>query len=163
MKPNEWVAITTGILGCLTGAASLCWNIHTKLTDGPKLRVEAWGNKVLFPPPPGNPYLLSITVQNIGTTSTTLTNLTFHSYKTSLKAVKKLKGSGFNAVVNEFYQQKYPFPLKLEVGGEWHGSIEQQGTLDDFLMKDSLWVAVSHSFSKSPVQVKAIKGPRKIS
>jgi hypothetical protein len=160
MKPNEWVAIITGIIGCITGVVSLGWNIYNKLSAGPQLRVQAYGNRVIMPPPPGNPYLLCITVQNIGTTTTTLTNLAFYSYKFSSKAVRKLKGDGFHAVANEFYGQKYPFPLKLNVGDEWRGSNEQEGTLDDLLMQDSLWVAVYHSFSDTPVQVKAVRGPR---
>ena len=160
MKPTEWVAIITGITGSVTGIASLLWNIHTKLTVGPKLKVQAWGNMISYPAPLGSPNLLKITVQNVGTTATTLTNLGFHSYKYSQKAVKKMKGQGFNAVIRDFYQQKFPFPLKLDVGEEWQGYVDQAGPLDEILLKDSLWVAVYHSFSNEPVSARAIRGPR---
>jgi hypothetical protein len=39
--------------------------------------------------------------------------------------------------------------------------MEQAGPIDDLLMKDSLWVTVYHSFSKTPAQVKVLRGPRK--
>lgn len=160
MKPSEWVAIVTGILGAITGMSSLAWNIYIKLTSGPKLRIQAWANMVLYPTQPRNPRFLSIKVQNVGTTPTTLTNLEVSSYKVSVKAVKKLKGSGFNAVAETFLNQKYPFPKKLDVGEEWSGQIGQSGVVDELVVKNSLWVSVHHSFSKTPVQVKVLRGPR---
>jgi hypothetical protein len=39
--------------------------------------------------------------------------------------------------------------------------MSQTGPIDDLLMKDSLWVAVYHSFSKDPTVAKVIRGPRK--
>ena len=74
MKTTELVAW----IGASTGIASLIWNIYSKVTaNRPKLIVRAYANMVQMPPPPKNPRFLRITVQNNGTTPTTITNVEF--------------------------------------------------------------------------------------
>lgn len=74
MKTTELVAW----VGATTGIASLIWNIYTKITaNRPKLVVKAYANMIQMPPPLRNPRYLRITVQNIGTAPTTLTNVEF--------------------------------------------------------------------------------------
>src|SRR5882762_1508321 len=76
MKPTELAAW----IGATTGLASLLWNIYTKLIAGPKLTVTAFANLVQRPAPPGDPRFLRITVQNVGTATTTITNLDFFTF-----------------------------------------------------------------------------------
>jgi hypothetical protein len=87
MKTTELVAW----IGATTGVASLGWNIYTKITaNRPKLVVKAYANMIQMPPPPKNPRFLRITVQNIGTAPTTITNVEF------FEAISTWKhGSGF--------------------------------------------------------------------
>jgi hypothetical protein len=74
MKTTELIAW----IGATTGIASLGWNIYTKVTaNRPKLVVKAFANMIQMPSPPGKPRFLRMTVQNIGTAPTTLTNFEF--------------------------------------------------------------------------------------
>ena len=45
MSPTQWA----GWVGALTGIACLIWNIHVKLSTGPKLRILALANHVTMP------------------------------------------------------------------------------------------------------------------
>jgi hypothetical protein len=76
---------------------------------------------VMMPPPPNNPTFLKITVQNVGTSPTTLTNLTFHRYDSWW--AKFRKRAKFSAVLNTYRGPQLPH--KLEVGAEWCALMEQ--------------------------------------
>ncbi len=110
MTPSE----IAGWVGATTGVVSLGWNIYLKVSSGPKLAIAAYSGMIVMPPPPGNPRLLSVTVQNVGTVPTTVTNLSIHTYKSKRQA--KTQMGEFNAVAATFYNQKYPFPLKTAIG-----------------------------------------------
>jgi hypothetical protein len=152
MSATPWVAW----VGACTGVASLAWNIYTKLTSGPKLRVTAVAGMVMMPPPPNNPRFLKVTVQNNGSAPTTITNLCFHRYDSWWSKIKRrsLNPSG---VLNHFRGPQ--FPHKLEVGTEWSALMEQDASFDEWLRSDILWCAVIHSFSKRPTQVKIFRVP----
>src|SRR5258708_7694029 len=64
-------------VGATSGLGSLLWNVYTKLTSGPRLRVTAYANMIKVLRSPGNPRFLRITVQNVGTATTTLTSAGF--------------------------------------------------------------------------------------
>ena len=162
--------------GATSGVGSLLWNVYTKLTSGPRLTVTAFANMVQMPPPPGNPRFLKITVQNIGTATTTLTNLGFDLYPSRwaklyykpkvIKFVHRTRLSKLlrrpditAAVLNEFQGPRLPY--KLEVGGEWQALMQQDETFNEWLKSDEFYCAVSHSFSKHPRQVRIIPGPTK--
>src|ERR1700732_3100358 len=117
MNATPWVAW----IGACSGLGSLLWNIYTKLTSGARLRVTASAGMILVPPPPRNPRILEITLQNIGTVTTTITNLTFHSYGSRWKRFKNR--ADVNAVINTYSGPQ--FPHKLEVGGQWVATMEQ--------------------------------------
>ena len=158
MKATElaaWVGATTGL-------ASLIWNIYTKLTDGPRLTVAAFANMVQMPAPPGNPRFLRITVQNIGTATTTLTNLDFFTFvprwKRFLWRTKLKKRPAETRAVLNLYQGPQ-FPHKLEVGSEWQALMQQDEGFENWLSTDKLCCAVWHSFSKRPVPMKIVRGP----
>ena len=150
-------------IGATTGIASLIWNIHTKITASrPKLVVRAYANMVQMPPPPKNPRFLRITVQNIGTAPTTLTNLDFFKkipgWKRLLyKAHLKKRAEEIHAILNDYRGPQIPH--KLEVGSEWVALMEQDAGFEDWLKTDRLHCAVHHSFSKRPVPTKIIRGP----
>ena len=149
-------------MGATTGLASLLWNIYTKLTAGPKLTVTAFANMVQMPTPPGNPRFLKITVQNIGTATTTLTNLEFFTFVSRwarfLSRAKLTRRSDEkHAVLNDYRGPQ--FPHKLEVGSEWQALMQQDGRFDEWLKTEKLWCAVWHSFSKRPVPAKIVRGP----
>lgn len=125
MKTTELVAW----IGATTGLASLIWNIYTKVTaNRPKLVVKAYANMVQMPSPPRNPRFLRVTVQNVGTASTTLTNLEFFKlvprwkrllYKLHLKK----RGEEIHAILNDYRGPQIPH--KLEVGSEWVALMER--------------------------------------
>lgn len=137
-------------IGACTGVASLGWNIYTKLTAGPKLRVTAYAGMVQMPPPPGNPRFLRVTVQNIGTQPTTVTNVSFFRYK-SRWARWRYRPESPAALMNEFSGPRLPH--KLEVGGEWMASMQEDEKFEGWVCA-GLWCAVHHAFENRPTQVK---------
>jgi hypothetical protein len=158
MKPTELAAWA----GATTGLASLLWNIHTTLTAGPRLTVTAFANLVQMPSPPGNPRFLRITVQNIGTAATTLTNLDFFTpvprwTRFLWRAKLKKRPAETRAVFNHY--QGPQFPHKLEVGSEWQALMQQDDGFEKWLSTDKLCCAVWHSFSRRPVPMKVVRGP----
>lgn len=159
MKTTELVAW----VGATTGVASLIWNIYTKLTaNRPKLMVTAFANTVQMPAPPGNPRFLRITVQNIGTTTTTLTNLEFFTFisrweRLLSRAKLRKRPAERHAVLNDYRGPQLPH--KLEVGSEWQALMQQDGRFEDWLKTEKLWCAVWHSFSNRPVPTQIVRGP----
>ncbi len=131
MKTTELVAW----IGATTGLASLIWNIYIKVTaNRPKLVVKAYANMVQMPPPPGNPKFLRMTVQNIGTATTTLTNFEFFKtlprwQRILTKIHLKKRTAETRAVLNDYRGPQ--FPHKLEVGSEWVGLMEQDASFED--------------------------------
>jgi hypothetical protein len=156
MKTTEIVAW----VGATTGVASFLWNIYTKLTSGPRLRVTAFANMILMPPPQGNQNFLKITVQNIGTATTTLTNLELLTFVPrwerflSRVKLKKRSADEKHAVVIQYRGPQ--FPHKLEVGSEWQALMQQDEDFQRWFKTDELWCAVWHSFSKQPVPTKIL-------
>jgi len=158
MKPTELAAW----IGATTGLASLLWNIYTKLIAGPKLTVTAFANLVQRPAPPGDPRFLRITVQNVGTATTTITNLDFFTFvplwtRFLWRAKLKKRLTETRAVLNHY--QGPQFPHKLEVGGEWQALMQQDDRFEEWLRTDKLCCAVWHSFSKRPVPMKIVRVP----
>src|SRR5258708_24201995 len=159
MKTTELVAW----IGATTGLASLIWNIYTKVTaNRPKLVVKAYANMVQMPSPPKNPRFLRVTVQNVGTASTTLTNLEFFKLVPRWKRLLyrlhlKKRGEEIHAILNDYRGPQIPH--KLEVGSEWVALMEQDAGFEDLLKTDKLHCAVNHSFAKRPVPSKIIRGP----
>jgi hypothetical protein len=159
MKTTELVAW----IGATTGIASLGWNIYTKITaNRPKLMVTAYANMIQKPPPPKNPRFLRLTVQNIGTAPTTLTNVEFFEtiprWKRLLSKLRpKMRAGEIHAILNDYRGPQIPH--KLEVGSEWVGLMEQNKKFEDWLETDKLWCAIHHSFSRKAVSTKIIRGP----
>jgi hypothetical protein len=143
---TPWVAW----IGACTGVASLAWNIYVKLTSGARLVVTAFPNMIMMPREPGNPKYVSVTVQNVGTAATTLTNLTLQIYESKWKR-RRRKASSNYVVVN---YQGPALPHKLEVGSEWRALVAQDDRFAELLNSDKLWCGVWHSFSKKPVEFK---------
>lgn len=160
MKTTELVAW----IGATTGIASLIWNIYTKITaNRPKLVVRAHANMIQMPPPPRNPRFFRITVQNIGTAATTITNVEFYRliprWKRLLSKLRpKLWAGEIHAIMNDYRGPQMPY--KLEVGSEWVALMEQEPSFEnDWLVTDRLYCAIHHSFSKRPAPTKIIRGP----
>jgi hypothetical protein len=158
MKTTELVAW----IGATTGIASLGWNIYTKVTaNRPQLVVKAYANMIEMPSPPGNPRYLKITVQNVGTAPTTLTNVEFFEEISRWKRIlskfrPKIRAGEIHAILNDYRGPQIPH--KLEVGGEWNALMEQNKKFGDWLKTDRLHCAIHHSFSKKPVPTKIIRG-----
>ena len=162
-------------VGAITGPSAILWDFFKWKTSGPKLAITAWANMVNYPAPPNNPRFLKITVQNVGTTATTLTNAGFYIYGSrwakfrcrpfvmkfmSRTRLWKLAGQPKlrAAVLNEY--QGPQFPHKLEVGGEWQALMEQPGDFDSWLAEKRLYLNIWHSFSKDPKQARILQGPK---
>ena len=112
--------------------------------------------------PPKNPRFLRLTVQNIGTAPTTLTNVEFFEtiprWKRLLSKLRpKMRAGEIHAILNDYRGPQIPH--KLEVGSEWVGLMEQNKKFEDWLETDKLWCAIHHSFSRKAVSRKIIRGP----
>lgn len=136
-------------VGASTGVASLIWNIYTKISAGPKLRVQAWAGMVQRPAPPGDPKFLKVTIQNVGTQPTTLTNYGFFQY--SSKKARKEHKPEIAAVLDSYEGAKYPY--KLAVGDEAQLLMRQGDSFNKMLETGPLYFWVSHSFEERPVEV----------
>src|SRR5437762_9914522 len=97
MNATQWAAW----VGASSGVGSLLWNIYGKLSAGPKLEVTAYGGMVQMPPLPGNPKFLKITLHNRGTAPTSVNNVTFHSYLSRWKRMRR-QVPIFNAVLDNY-------------------------------------------------------------
>jgi len=137
------------LVGTVTGVASLAWNIYTKISAGPKLRVQAWAGMVQRPAPPGDPKFLKVIIQNIGTQSTTLTNYGFFQY--AKKRDRKRRKPETAAVLNHYEGAKYPY--KLAVGDEAQLFMQQDASFETMLEIGPVYFWVQHSFAEHPVEV----------
>lgn len=149
MNVTEWAAW----VGAVTGLVGLGWNVYLKLSSGHRIIVSAWADMVQAPSRAGNPRFLRITVQNIGTVPTTLTNVTFHAYQS--KSAARKQRAEWNVVMNAHQGPK--LPRVLGIGEEWSTVMQQDARLDDALNEGHLWCAVHHSFSQKPVQATVIR------
>jgi len=150
MKPTDWAAW----VGACSGLGGVCWNIYTKITAGPKLEVSAYAGMVKMPPIPDNPRYLEITVQNRGTSPTSITNVTFHTYASTWDRIRQ-RNPTLSAVINGY--EGLPFPRPLEVGRDWVALVRQEQFEEMLRTPHGLWVAIWHSFSKRPIQVKTLR------
>ena len=148
MTATEWAAW----VGACSGLGGLAWNVYLKATSGPRLRLSAFAGMVKMPPPPNNPKFMRITVQNIGTAPTTITNITLHTFPS--RWARYRNRATINAVIANYEGQQIPF--KLEVGTEWSVLMAHDQRFDDWLGKDTVWCAVWHSFCPKPTKVKII-------
>jgi len=147
-----WVGASSGLL-------SVGWNIYLKLTSGPKLAVTAFAGMVMMPPPPHNPRLLKLTVNNVGTTPTTINNLTFHIYESRWKRLRRRPS--VSAVLNHYRGPEMPH--KVEVGDEWVAVMEHDEKFNEWLRSGDLWCEVHHSFSKRPTRTRILGHPNGVS
>lgn len=143
------------VIGACTGVASFSWNVYIKLSAGPKLRVRAWAGMVKRPAPPGDPKFLKITIQNVGTYATTLTNYGLNQYSNRRKHFfGRRQVPDFAAVLNIY--EGASTPHKLTVGEETVILMEQDLAFDRQLKKGTVYFAVWHAFAKDPVEVPII-------
>lgn len=137
------------VVGAVTGIASLSWNVYLKLSSGPKLKVQAWAGMVQRPAPHGDPKFLKVTIQNVGTEATTLTNYGFFQY--SSERDRKRRKPQTAAVLVNYEGAKYPH--KLAVGDEAQIYMQHDLSFDRALKEGTVYFAVWHAFTKRPVEV----------
>lgn len=141
-------------VGSLTGVASLTWNIYVKHSAGPKLRVQAFANMVMRPAPQGDPHFLKVSIQNIGTAQTTLTNYGLNQYDGKKRRFKRQLPE-FSAVLN--YYQGAKTPYRLGVGEQATVLMEHNLDFEERLESGKpVYFAVWHAFSKKPIEVPII-------
>lgn len=159
-------------VGAIAGPSALLWDFYKWKTAGPKLAITAWANMVT--PGPNSPRFLKITVQNIGTATTTLTNAGFYihgsrwakfrcrplvmKFMSRTRLWKLARKPKLRMAVLNTYQGPQ-LPQKLEVGGEWQILMEQPDDFDSWLAEKWLYLSIQHSFSKEPKQARIFQGP----
>ena len=163
-------------VGAIAGPTALLWDFFKwKTGPKPKLTMTAYANMVQMPSLPYNPRFLRIVVQNVGATTTTLTNAGFNLYGSRwakfrvrpfvVKIMywtllgKVFKIPKFKAAVLNRYQGPQ-LPQKLEVGGEWAVLMQQDRDFDTWLDGKELYCAVWHSFSQTPKQARIFRSPK---
>jgi hypothetical protein len=140
------------LVGTVTGVASFVWNIYTKLSAGPRLRVQAWAGMVKRPAPKGDPRFLKVKIQNVGSQPTTLTNYGFFQYAT--KRDRRRRKPETAAVLSNYEGDHYPH--RLGVGDEAQILMEQDLSFARALKERPVYFAVWHSFAIHPVEVEVI-------
>jgi hypothetical protein len=139
MNATQWAA---WVGTCTTIVAGLGWNIYTRLTSGPKLRVTVFAGLDM----PGAPKLLKITVHNTGTGPTTITNIAFETYLSRWVRFRR-KPSDPRVSLDKY--QGPPMPYKLDVGDQFMVVMQQNQTFNEWLSSGNLWCVV-HSVSTKP-------------
>jgi hypothetical protein len=128
--------------------------MYTKWASGPKLRVTAFAGMVMRPAPPGDPRILKITVQNVGTGPTTITNVVFEIYPSRWARFRR-RPSDPSAVLNTY--QGPQLPHKLDIGGQFVAVMEEDQEFNKWLLSSgNVWCAVVHTVAKKPVLAKII-------
>jgi len=94
---------------------------------------------------------IGIWVENIGTTATTITCVSFATYDSWWRR-KRLRRSKAGIVPEPL--SRHPLPHKLGVGEQWQGAVNQGEDVEELLGTGNLWCEVCHSWSKRPAQVK---------
>jgi hypothetical protein len=149
MSLTEWAAW----VGASSGLCSLLWNVYTKLSSGPKLRMTTTPNIRKWPETKKGEHYITARVQNIGTAKTTLTNMCFATYSSSWKRLRR-QPTGNWVVISS--SQAQPIPFGLDVGEEWTGFAIQEKDIQQILDAGKLWCEIYHSWSKRPIRSKVI-------
>lgn len=140
------------LVGSITGVGSLAWNIYTKISAGPKLRVQAHAGMVEMPSDTPEKQFMCIKVQNVGSAPTTLTNYCFVRYKSLWK---RLRGKPcYQAIINSYRGTQVPH--KLDIGAEAVIFMQHNEKFDTMLDEHDVWAEVHHSFAKKPKRTKII-------
>jgi hypothetical protein len=132
------------------------WNVYTKVTSGPKLKLRAFGGAAMEGHVKGEPLFVKVVLQNRGTAPTTVTDFRFYGYR-SLWGRLRQKDPQLE-YTPEYQGRAYPQPL--EVGSEWIAFVKQDEFLHKLVGTGDLWVEVAHSFSKRRAQSR-IRPPQK--
>jgi hypothetical protein len=118
-------------IGAVTGVCSLAWNVYSKVTSGPKLKIDAHAGMETFPPKPRSPLLLQIVVHNAGSAPTTITNYSLHrSFKGVRSRFWKTEFNATKHAVLNLYRGKQ-CPTKLDGGEEVSLVMEQDSQFEE--------------------------------
>jgi hypothetical protein len=152
MNVTQWAAW----VGAFSGLGSLLWNVFTKLTSGPRLKLTVRPGMVKYPDPREGTLYITARVCNVGTAKTTITNMCLVTYESIWK--RKRLSRGFVVASPSAAQ---PIPFKLEVGEEWCGMATQDAKMQELIDGGKLWCEIYHSWSKKPIRGRVISCPVK--
>jgi hypothetical protein len=135
--------------GALVGTLALGWEVYVSLRSGPRVRVRANPNMLVFPrnPATADSLFLSVTAINRGTGPTTITLFCGYHFRSVWAVVTRRR--------QEFVIQSQPglgqdLPHVLQPGEQWSGMADQAKLLKT-CPGGYLCVGVLHNQAKHPV------------
>ena len=147
-EPSTWVAAYGAVVATIVAGFEL-WRW---LTSGPRLNVRMMVNPIVITPGmSGHEKLaLSVSVDNRGTASTTLTNLELHRYRTLFHRLFRRPAECFVIMHPEPTGHPPNLPSELSPGRRWVGWVRPRPDVVDVPSK-GLFVAISTTHRNWPV------------
>lgn len=136
------------IYAAVIASAVLIWDIVKWLRSGVRLRGYAQANMITV----GMGYLdgktyVNVNVDNVGDRPTTIQVVGLHGYASIWDQIRKKRNR--NAVFNSGFQENYPIPYRLDVGGNFRASVLQDEDLEEWSREQRLYAEVAHSAGRS--------------
>ena len=142
---------TAAWVGAVSGLGGLLWNVYTRMTSGPRLKVMATAGVRLMPPKRGDPTFIAVDISNVGTSATTITNALIVARVSWLEVFRRNLPSRALARVTPSSGELMPF--KLDVGENWSGWAKHDDRIEKLLEAGKLRCEVRHSWSRRPKRV----------
>jgi hypothetical protein len=137
--------------GAVVATAAFIWQAVRELRSGPRIRVRASPNVIIFPKrPPLEGTYISVTAVNLGTATTTVTHFVGFCYLTRWSCFRR-KRQHF-AIPTGLPIGK-SLPCVLGPGEEWSNMIDQDD-LEAKMKPRYLYVGVIHNQRRRPVYVR---------
>jgi hypothetical protein len=151
------------LYGATIATLGFGWQLYQRWLRGPKLSVDCSPNMVMA----GNGSIatqrhLSITIQNSGTETTTITNVTFAGFKCGTLFPRLFRReSNRQAVILTHPTLGNVVPFEIKVGGRFHTLALQNEDMVKWSNDEDLYVRIFQSFSKraSWCRIKPIAKP----
>lgn len=144
--------------GAVSGFTALCWDFYKWKTAGPKLVATVTPGVAKVPDRDKNARYLVASVQNRGTSPTTLTNMALAVYESWLSRMQLKRTKAFVAYQPSTAQ---PLPYKLDVGAQWTGVVKQDAELELLINSGNLWCEFYDAWSKRPLFARVHKPNKK--
>ncbi len=146
---------TAAWVGAVSGLAALVWDFYKWKFAGPRLRGTAKPGMIGIGRgvDPSAKYLL-ISVKNTGRTKTTISTLSFATYR-SRWARHRLDRTAAGVVPQPITADALPHVV--DVGEEWSGTVLQNDYLNGMLATGNMWCELYHSWSKRPLLFKVLQ------
>ena len=148
------------IWGATLSTVAILWDIYKWKTTGPNIKMRLMTGMQSYNIPEYQDMTLVVAVAtNRGDRPTTITHLGLAYYDSWWKAMLCKRASAYAFIAIPSSTQ--PVPFELKPGVEWSGMIEQNSKLEEWARNGWLYVTISHSHDRKPIQCRLVLQARK--